>query len=110
MGAIVVGQFMRGPSWFFFWPWEPWDPNYHPESVELYNLPFAIGLLSLIFYSALFYIVPVIFRAKIYNKLDMTRYFILMSLMALMYAVPIKIVLRQLFHIRYVLVTPWFNI
>lgn len=110
MGAIVVGQFMRGPSWFFFWPWEPWDPNFHPPAVEMHNFAFTSGLLSLVIYTALFYIVPVVFRSRIYKQLDLTRYLILMTLMALMYAVPIKIVLRQLFHIRYVLVTPWFNI
>lgn len=110
MIAIVVGQFMRGPSWFFFWPWETWDPNIHHADVLLENIPFATGLISLAVYFALFYLLPIIFRTKIYKQLDFTRYFVLMTLMALMYAVPIKMVLRQLFHIRYVLVTPWFNI
>lgn len=110
MGAIVVGQFMRGPSWFFFWPWEPWDVNAHHDEVVLTNIPFMPGLVSLAVYTALFYLVPVILRLKVYRRLDGTRYFILMTLMALMYAVPIKMILRQVFHIKYLLVTPWFNI
>ncbi len=110
MIAIVVGQFMRGPSWFFFWPWENWDAVVHHADIEMINFSFQTGLISLIVYSALFYLVPIIFRTKFYKQLDFTRYFILMTLMALMYAVPVKIALRQLFNVRYVLVTPWFNI
>ena len=110
MIAIVVGQFMRGPSWFFFWPWESWETNVHHADIEMINFSFQTGIISLLVYSALFYLVPIIFRMKIWKQLDFTRYFVLMTLMALMYAVPIKIVLRQLFNVRYVLVTPWFNI
>jgi quinol-cytochrome oxidoreductase complex cytochrome b subunit len=29
MGLIVVGQFMRGPGWVFYWPWQPWPPTVH---------------------------------------------------------------------------------
>ncbi len=110
MGAIVVGEFMRGPSWFFFWPWEPWDPNYHPVAVELRNFSTAVGLGSIIVYFALFFGVPVIFRMRLYKGRSFIRYMTLMSLMALLYLVPIKIILRQVFNVRYVLVTPWFNI
>ncbi len=110
MVAIVVGQFMRGPSWFFFWPWEYWDPNIHHADVEMINFSFTTGMICLVVYSALFYLLPIVFKAKIYKQLDGMRYFILMTLMALMYAVPIKIVLRQLYDVRYILVTPWFNI
>jgi hypothetical protein len=24
MGLTVVGTFMRGPYWHFFWPWQSW--------------------------------------------------------------------------------------
>lgn len=110
MGAIVVGQFMRGPSWFFFWPWQPWDPNYHPHTPELVNFPFALGLIGMVVYFALFYLTPILLKLKLYTQRDRTRYLILMTLMALMYSVPVKIILRQIFNIKYVLVTPWFNI
>jgi hypothetical protein len=110
MGAIVVGQFMRGPSWHFFWPWQTWDPNYHPPAAELHNFPLPFAVAVICVYFAMFYVSPIMLRLKIYTQLDWTRYVILTSLMALMYAVPAKIVLRQVFHIRYVLVTPWFSI
>jgi len=110
MGAIVVGQFMRGPSWFFFWPWETWEVHAKHTMVVLKNIPANIGLISLAVYFALWYLVPVVLRLNFYKKLDLTRYFVLTTLMALMYAVPIKIVMRQVFHVKYLLVTPWFNI
>jgi quinol-cytochrome oxidoreductase complex cytochrome b subunit len=24
IGLIIVGTFMRGPNWGFYWPWEQW--------------------------------------------------------------------------------------
>jgi quinol-cytochrome oxidoreductase complex cytochrome b subunit len=24
IGLIIIGKFMRGPNWIFYWPWEPW--------------------------------------------------------------------------------------
>ncbi len=24
IGLIVIGKFMRGPGWVFYWPWQPW--------------------------------------------------------------------------------------
>ena len=26
----IIGTFMRGPNWDFFWPWEPWPPIPRP--------------------------------------------------------------------------------
>lgn len=110
MGAIIVGQFMRGPSWFFYWPWETWDVHAKHTMVALKNIPTNIGLISLGVYFGLWYLVPIVFRLSIWKKLDVIRYFVLTTLMAFMYAVPIKIIMRQVFHIKYLLVTPWFNI
>jgi len=27
IGLIIVGTFMRGPIWGFYWPWEPWPTH-----------------------------------------------------------------------------------
>jgi len=24
IGLIIIGKFMRGPGWVFYWPWQPW--------------------------------------------------------------------------------------
>lgn len=110
MGLIVVGEFMRGPSWFFFWPWEPWDDSVHPAATALINFPLPAGILSLGAYFTLGYLLPVLRKWPVAQKLDRPRYALLMTLLLLMYLVPIKIVLRQIFHIRYILSTPWFGI
>ena len=109
MGAIVVGQFMRGPSWMFFWPWEVWDDSVHSD-VVLKNIPNIIGLISMAAYCAFGFLWPKFRKWNIAVKLDNIRYAIIIILMLLMYAVPIKVILRQVFHIKYVFVTPWFNI
>ena len=110
MGFILVGQFMRGPSWLFFWPWEPWDDSAHAVNDVLVNIPNWIGGLSLLLYSVGWLAWPKIRKWKVTSSMDPVRYTLLMTFLLLMYAVPIKIILRQVFHVRYVLVTPWFNI
>lgn len=111
MGAIVIGQFMRGPNWFFFWPWEPWDAAFHSaEIIELKNLGLLTGLGGSIIYFGLGFWIPIKFKWKIYQQLDRVRYILVMSLVLMMYSVPIKMVLRLVFNIRYVITTPWFNI
>ena len=110
MGAIVVGQFMRGPSWMFFWPWEVWDDTIYHAEVVLKNIPNVIGAIAMGAYCAFGYFWPKFRKWNIAVKLDNIRYAIIIILMLLMYAVPIKVVLRQIFHIRYIFVTPWFNI
>jgi len=27
IGLIIVGEFMRGPGWIFYWPWQHWSVN-----------------------------------------------------------------------------------
>lgn len=110
MFAIVIGQFMRGPSWLFFWPWEVWDDSGHHAEVVLTNIDNTVGLISIVVYSAVGFILPKLFRMKWCKNLDWTRYSIVIFFLLLMYAVPVKVVLRQIFHVRYLITTPWFNI
>ena len=46
----------------------------------------------------------------LYAALGRNRYVGVMTLTLLMYGVPIKILLRLLLRVKYVLVTPWFNV
>src|SRR6185369_14609965 len=45
VALIVLGTFMRGPGWYFFWPWEFWDTH---RVVALTNVDFfeAFGIPS----------------------------------------------------------------
>ncbi|WDT81247.1 MAG: hypothetical protein MPW14_05715 [Candidatus Manganitrophus sp.] len=47
---------------------------------------------------------------KFYNSLGFVRYNLMMFLFLSMVGVPLKIYLRLLANVKYVLVTPWFKI
>ena len=106
---IFIGLYMRGPSWAWYWPWENWTIPKETLS-STHNLPQMASLLSIGAYFAIGLLLPAILLPKFRKDLGTTRYVITMILLLLMIAVPIKIVLRLAFDIKYVLVTPWFNI
>jgi len=121
VGLIVVGVFLRGPGWNFFWPWQYWD-HLKVVAITNVNLPEALGVTSeagkfivggiavLGWYSLapLFYL---LFRNwPSLGKLGRVRFFLVALLFLTMLAVPVKVLLRLLFNIKYVWVTPWFNI
>ena len=42
--------------------------------------------------------------------MSLMQYSILMFFLLTMLALPIKMMIRHLFHIKYVWITPWFNV
>jgi hypothetical protein len=50
------------------------------------------------------------FSRKVYERMTLLQYLTLQLLLVLMLLLPVKIVLRLLFRIKYLWVTPWFNI
>jgi hypothetical protein len=118
---IITGTFLRGPNWNFFGPYEFWDPN---KLVPLVNvdlselmwvkvlgtsLPklwiireiFGLGLIG-----AYLGLPPVMaagpFR-RFYNKMGAARYYVGAYLFLIMMSLPIKMVLRWLFNLKYIL-------
>jgi hypothetical protein len=106
---IFIGYFLRGPNWQLYLPWESWETVKEAEE-ELWSLDPALGLISLVVYFGAGMIIPRLISREFYNRCGPTRYVIVMFSLLLMYFVPIKIFLRLVFNIKYVLVTPWFNI
>ena len=106
---IFIGLFMRGPSWSWYWPWENWTIAKETLTTS-HNLPPLEGGLAVAAYLALGLILPAILFPGFRKSLGTTRYIFTMILLLLMIAVPMKIVLRLAFDIKYVLTTPWFNI
>ena len=49
-------------------------------------------------------------NAKNYQRKSLLQYSILMVFFLTMIALPIKMLLRLMFHIKYVWITPWFNV
>lgn len=122
---IVIGVFMRGPGWLWYWPWEAWDHNriLHQTNVDLTqlfnvdsrsNLGFALGGGILSLYFGLGILLPYLYwkkrRSDFLKKLGMTRYLIIGFLFWTMIGLPIKIILTLTLNIKYIWVTPWFNI
>jgi len=124
---IIIGVFFRGPGWNFFWPWQRWDPR---KVVAITNVnlsywgPFKylgnpklagvelVGLVVLTLYysSGLFYYLWRKDRSPTLQQMGLLRYAIVAFLFLTMILLPIKISLRIFFNIKYIWVTPWFNI
>ena len=122
VGLIIIGIFFRGPGWNFFWPWQYWDPH-KVVAITNVNLPYAMGVRG---ESAAFivgalcfvgwYVPGVLYyllmhkRSLTLQRMGLIRYAIVAFLFLTMMALPMKMFLRIVFNIKYVWVTPWFNI
>jgi hypothetical protein len=123
---VVIGTFIRGPGWMWFWPGETWDHgrlifeinrNFH----DLFGITSRWGMgifgaivTGLYFVAAGFgfhkLILSTEFNRKVYARMTLLQYLMLQMLLTMMLLLPVKIVLRLLFRIKYIWVTPWFNI
>jgi hypothetical protein len=119
---IIIGTFFRGPGWNFFVPWEYWD-HHKVVAITNINLSELFGIYSYFWASVFgglvvigYYAVGVIYylrrkaKSRFIQKLGLLRYSIIAYLLLTMLSLPIKIFLRLAFNIKYVWVTPWFNI
>lgn len=123
---IVIGTFIRGPGWMWFWPTQTWDHNRLEFAVNR-NLHEIVGIESqwgAIFFggvATVLYLVLAGYFAhwicmrtestrRIYRRMGLIQILTLQVLLILMLSLPVKMVLRLLFRIKYVWVTPWFNI
>ncbi|MEE9584518.1 MAG: hypothetical protein V3W51_03465, partial [Candidatus Brocadiales bacterium] len=107
---IVFGFYFRGPSWLIYMPWESWEIHKPILSTGTVVLPFFMGTAMILVFYALVMVLPIIFLRNFYRSLGPTRYFITMSLVATMFGFFIKIPLRFIFDIKYIIQTPWFSI
>lgn len=131
---IFIGTFMRGPGWNFFWPGETWDPHYvavltNVDLSEYFGIATrlpdnTINPVAFIFGAVCvfgFYSLAGVYWMKKRNdefmkKLGFLRYSIVSFLFLSMMGLVIKIFLRlgpSMFGgnpVKYVWVTPWFNV
>jgi len=159
---IVIGTFIRGPGWIWFWPGQTWDHNavVFDKNVDLHDMiatssigkalhlgflatnPFKF-LFGLIVVTG-FYLVGALFFHWLmtvdFKKIRLPRAFSLTELyrslfpknefeqkllartsllqyltfqffaVSVLLALPVKLILRLGLTIKYVWVTPWFNI
>ncbi len=128
---IVLGTFLRGPNWNFFGPFEFWDLH---KLAALTNVNLSeyiwvrglhmgypanwfireiFGILLVLFYV---FALPVILAKGLfktyYEKLGGPRYYVSAFLFLMMMSLPIKMLARWLFNLKYIVGIPeiFFNI
>jgi hypothetical protein len=106
---IAIGEFTRGPHWAWYWPGESWDVQ-RPAEPPTWDLPLGWGIASLVGYLAVGLALPAWLFPSFRRELGTSRYAVSMLLLLGMLAIPLKIVLRLVFDIHYVVATDWFNI
>ena len=151
---IIIGTFIRGPGWIWFWPGQTWDHNavvfdrnrdLH-EIVAGWGLPFLndypwkaiFGLLvvgAIMTLGALFFhwlmlrgefkfkyltspklfkrwaTEPDEFERKLLQRTSLLQYLTFQFFaVSILWLFPVKLILRLVFTIKYILVTPWFNV
>ena len=106
---IGIGQFLRGPNWHFYWPWEDWAIEKTAEQA-LVNLPNSVGLALLTAYFVIGLVLPALLNRELFKKMGLARHLVAWSFVLLMFGVVGKIVLRIFFHVKYILTTPYFSI
>src|SRR2546421_1349322 len=151
---ILIGTFIRGPGWIWFWPGQTWDHNavvfdrnrdLH-EIVAGWGLPFlnlypwkaifgalVVGFIFLV--GGLFFhilmtrpapkfsdftsykrfkawlMTPGGFQRKLLDRTSLLQYMTFQFFaISVLFLFPIKLLLRLLFTIKYIWVTPWFNV
>ena len=124
VSMIFIGTFIRGPGWQWFWPGQTWDHNRLVYAVNR-DLPDIFGITSnlgkgvfgalvvgayFVIGGFLFHIFFKRVNLKNYQRMSFLQYNVLMVFMLLMLSLPLKMLARLLFNIKYVWVTPWFNI
>ena len=122
---IVIGTFLRGPNWGFFGPFEYWD-SHRLEALTNINLSefvyvkwLEIGLPEsillreapgLILVFILVAVLPVLLAKtilkKYYEDLGPSRYSIFVVLMIFGALLPVKMYLRWLFNLKYLISIP----
>lgn len=119
---IIIGTFLRGPNWNFFGPFEPWDvdkiePLVNVDLSEIIwikllgvGLPShwlareIVGIVLMVLY---LFALPVAMRRMkyfkpYYEKMGPARYYVGVSLLLVMMLMPIKMYLRWLFNLKYI--------
>jgi hypothetical protein len=123
--GVFIGTFLRGPGWNFFGIYEAWDVNKVEPLlninvseifwVKLLNKPLPdwwlpreiFGILIVVGY---FTIVPAIFARtigkRLFRELGAIRFGIVVNVGLIMLAVPLKMLARWLFNLKYVVSLP----
>ena len=126
---IVFGTFLRGPNWNFFGPFAYWDAN---MQVPLTNVnlaqyfwiwglkmpeptnPFVREFLGILLIAGWIFILPPLLARtvmrKMYMQMGAIRFYIMAFHLVVMALLPLKMVLRWVFTLKYFIYLPEFNL
>lgn len=141
VAMIVIGTFIRGPGWMWFWPTQTWDAERilysvnrnldelcgingswiaHLPGVSKDYAPILARMIFGFFPVAAFFVAGAFlvhwictrteFGTRMYKRMSLLQLVTMYTFLILMISLPVKILLRLLFNIKYVWVTPWFSI
>jgi hypothetical protein len=128
---VILGTFLRGPNWNFFGPYEYWDLHkllalnnvnlseyfwiyllhtHLPPNMLIRELPGI--LLTLVYVVVLPGLLARTWLKKFHVKLGPWRYAVFVMLLLMQLALPIKMALRWLLNLKYIVAMPeiFFNI
>lgn len=118
---VTLGTFLRGPGWNFYGPYQYWDPHL---VLPLTNVDFADyfwlhwlgvakpdfwlvrelpGIIAVLLY--LLALPPLLARTvfkRLYLQMGFARYMVFSFLFLMMAALPVKMVLRWVFNLKYI--------
>jgi len=136
---IFFGTFLRGPNWSFFGPYEYWDHHKaealnnmdvsqlwwnvllhrarptteNTPGVPSLLLPFYREWLGFLLMGVYFLVLPAVLRAtffrRMYENMGGIRYSIMIMLLLFMALMPLKMVLRWVFNLKYFIYLPEYN-
>jgi hypothetical protein len=126
LSMVVIGTFIRGPGWIWFWPGQTWDHNRvvfeaNRDLPDIFGITSALGkgvfgaivtgiyavVTAIVFHKVLTWND---FNRKIYRRMSLVQYLTVQFFMVSMMALPVKMIAKLAFRIKYVWITPWFNI
>src|SRR5450432_3418753 len=124
---IVLGTFLRGPNWNFFGPYEFWDiaklvplNNINLSEIiwikmlkrSLPNFWLIREIFGLVIVGLYVAVLPLLLSKtllrRFYEKMGTPRYLVAVSLVLIMISLPIKMYLRWIFNLKYVVNIPEF--
>ncbi len=126
VSMIVIGTLIRGPGWMWFWPGTTWDHNrlifeVNRDLPDIFGITGKVGKIifgaivtgaycvgAAILIHKLITWTP--FNRKIYARMSVLQYVTMQVFLIIMLSLPVKILARLVGRIKYVWVTPWFNI
>ncbi len=124
---IIIGTFIRGPGWIWFWPGQTWDHNavVYDRNRDLHEFLGITSMPGKMIFGAIvvgvFFVICGLllhklmtwndFERKIFARTSLLQYLTFQFFaITVLIALPVKLLLRLVFNIKYVWVTPWFNV